>query len=208
MQAFTRAFRRLLYSLLALAVLGGIGYLIYGNYGWVFSKNVRGEVIRNERVTNPTAILSGRLTPEMLYSYAILIRAESGEFVSTSSEDRQWSVVAPGYCVVARLYPYPFWELEKGGTYANARVEKVFDCPGKKPGAAAGQAPGVLPDAVPSAAMSAPQAGAPAGPAAPPAVAAPALAPPPAPSAGAPGGAVGMPAGQSGAPPLPPATKR
>ena len=129
MQAFSRAVRRIIYLVIAVAVLAGAGLFVRDNYGWVFAKTVRGQVVRNERVTNPTAILSGRSTPEMMHSYAILIRSDSGELMNASSEDRQWAVVSPGFCVVAKFYPYPFWELDKGGTYGNARVERVFDCP-------------------------------------------------------------------------------
>ena len=140
MQSFSRVLRRMLYAILAVTVLIGVVIFTRENYGWLFSKTVKGEVIRNERVTNPTAIMGSRATPEMLHSYTVLIRDESGQMVTASSEDRQWAVVSPGFCVVAKFYPYPFWELDKGGTYGNARLERIYDCPGKGP-TEAGRAP-------------------------------------------------------------------
>lgn len=154
MQGFARALRRSIYLLVALALIVSALWFVRDNYGWVFSKSVRGVVVRNERVTNPTALLGARTTPEMMHSYAILIRSEDGELITASSEDRQWAIVAPGYCLVAKLYPYPFWELDKGGTYGNARVERIFECPPDLK-AVASPAGGVSPEGVQPAAREA-----------------------------------------------------
>ena len=141
MQAVSRFVRRTVWVLVTAGVLVGAGWIVTTQYGWLFSKNVHGEILRNERVTNSNSIISGRATPEMLHSYTILIREEAGSMITASSEDRQWAVVASGMCVIAKLYPYPPWELDKGGTYGNARLEKVYDCPGKTPSRPAETAP-------------------------------------------------------------------
>ncbi|MBY0471714.1 hypothetical protein K2X30_11160 [bacterium] len=103
----------------------------FKNYSWVFSRRVDGELLKVERVIPPTAIVSGsNVKPSTLYSFSILIREhKTGEMFSSSSEDRQWAVTENGNCVTAIFFPYPFWQLIKDGTYFNARLEKVKDCP-------------------------------------------------------------------------------
>jgi hypothetical protein len=101
------------------------------NWSWVFAKRVHGEIINVERVTNPTAIL-GKATDSQIHSYAMLIQNEAdGLLYTASSEDRQWQVAEKGYCVDATLYVYPPWNLEKSGTYFNARINQLFRCAGK-----------------------------------------------------------------------------
>jgi len=101
------------------------------NYSWVFAKRVHGEIINVERVTNPTAIL-GKATDQQIHSYAVLIQNDQdGLLYTASSDDRQWQVAEKGYCVDATLYVYPPWNLEKSGTYFNARINQIMRCPGK-----------------------------------------------------------------------------
>jgi hypothetical protein len=101
------------------------------NWSWVFAKRVHGEIINVERVTNPTAIL-GKTTDQQIHSYAILIQNEAdGLLYTASSDDRQWQVAEKGYCVDATLYVYPPWNLEKSGTYFNARINQLSKCAGK-----------------------------------------------------------------------------
>ncbi len=115
---------------LVLLIICGAGVFVFTNYSWVFAKRVHGEILEMERVTNPTAIL-GRGSEELMHSYAVMIRGDDGKIYTASSEDRQWQVARKGYCVEALLYVYPPWNLSKGGTYYNARLDRVELCPGK-----------------------------------------------------------------------------
>ena len=136
MKAVSRALRNLV---LVLCFLGVI-YAIVANYSFVFSKAVRGEVMEVERVIQPTTMIGSSMTAEQMFSYAVLVRAESGEIFSSSSTDRQWAIVRKGFCVETRLYPYPPWDMEKADTYFNARLVKVLpDC--KRIGGFAGETP-------------------------------------------------------------------
>ena len=116
--------------------LMGVGVFLVKYYPWVFSKRVKGEIMDVQRVTNPTAIISGKVTDAQIHSYSVLIKAEDGKLYTASSEDRQWQVASKGYCVEALLYRYPPWDLEKAGTFFNARIMELKECPGKE-----GQAP-------------------------------------------------------------------
>ncbi len=109
----------------------GAAVFVITNYSWVFAKRVRGEIIDVQRVTNPTAILGRGATEEQIHSYAILIQGNDGKMYTSSSDDRQWQVARKGYCVDALFYVYPPWNLEKSGTYYNARLSQLMPCPGK-----------------------------------------------------------------------------
>lgn len=108
-----------------------IGAFIFKNYSWVFSKKVTGKIMNVQRVTDPTALFGSKTTPDQMHSYAILIQGDDGKLYTASSEDRQWQVATPGYCVKALLYRYPFWDLQAANTFFNARVEELFLCPGE-----------------------------------------------------------------------------
>ncbi|HEX4926169.1 MAG TPA: hypothetical protein VFV50_18895 [Bdellovibrionales bacterium] len=114
-------------------VLISSGYVLINYYSFVFARTVTGEIVAVEKITDNTAILSGRqVDPSQLFSYAVAIKGLDGEIVTASSEDRQWAVAQKGQCAEAKFYPYPPWDLDKAGTYHNARLRRLFDCPGQK----------------------------------------------------------------------------
>lgn len=117
--------------LIVVVFLVATGTVLVNYWSFIFAKTVKGEIVNVERVTDPSAIISSRATPEQLYSYSVLIQGEDGKLYTSSSEDRQWQVAKKGYCVKARLYIYPPWDLEKGNTYFNARLLELSVCPGK-----------------------------------------------------------------------------
>lgn len=125
MKAVSRALRVLILVVSLVVIIVTVVY----NWSAVFSKVVRGEVMEVERVIQPTAMIGSNVTVDQMFSSAVLIRAESGEIFSSSSTDRQFAVVRKGFCIEARLYPYPPWDFEKADTYFNARLVKVLaDC--------------------------------------------------------------------------------
>lgn len=98
-------------------------------YSYLFARNVKGKVVGIDRVTQATTIIGGSPIPaNQLFSFAIAIREDNGEIVTSSSEDRQWAVVEKGQCAEARYFPYPPWILEKSGTYFGARLLKLYTC--------------------------------------------------------------------------------
>ncbi len=99
-------------------------------YHYIFSRKITGEVVEVERVTDPTAII-GRVTTAQIFSFAVAIKEKTGDIMTASSEDRQWALVRRGMCVDAVYYPYPPWNLDKAGTYYNARLVRLMECPTK-----------------------------------------------------------------------------
>lgn len=127
--------KKFLYILILLTLLGAVLYLVATNYSYIFSKKIEGQVLELDRVTQPTVVMGSAAVKadNVLYSFAVAIRTDKGEIFSGSSEDRQWSIVQKGLCVVARFYPYPFWDLDKSGTYYNVRMVQLKDCPAGTP---------------------------------------------------------------------------
>jgi hypothetical protein len=117
----------------------GVGILLVSNYGFVFSHDVRGEIIAIERFTAPTTSPNAPAPAESSnpqnFSFAIAVKDGTGEIFHANSEDRQWALAKPGFCVEARFYPYPPWNLERSGTFANVRLTKLMECPGTGVGA-------------------------------------------------------------------------
>ncbi len=127
-------------------------FIVITNYSWIFAKTVEGVVFKVERVTDPTMIVGNSVATNtaVMHSYAVAIQAADGVIYTASSEDRQWSVVVAGCKVKATFFRYPFWELQKSGTFFNARLDDMRDC-------STGTAP-ALPTPAPSAdPQSAPQ---------------------------------------------------
>jgi hypothetical protein len=113
-------------------ILTGVVLVGARYYPYIFARTVEGEVIGVDRVNQQTMIMSDNaksVPNSQLFSFAVAIRDKKGEIVTASSEDRQWAVVQKGQCAVAKYFPYPPWDLQKANTYANARLEKLYDCP-------------------------------------------------------------------------------
>ncbi len=120
-------------------------WFVVANYGWVFSKRVRGEIVNVERVTEQTAILGSRPTDAQMHTYSILIAGEDGRMYTSSSVDSQWQVAKKGFCVEALLYRYPPWRLSLAGNFYNARLVELSQCKTKSGMTVPEDAPAVLP---------------------------------------------------------------
>lgn len=108
-------------------------FLFVKYYSFILAKDVDGTVTGVERVSAESALVApgeSREAQRQLFSFAVAVKNHKGEIFTASSEDRRWAVVTPGSCVVARFYPYPFWNLERSGTFYGARLVKLYDCPG------------------------------------------------------------------------------
>ena len=125
-------------SRVAIVVVVGIivGWFVFTQWSWVFAKSITGRVEAVEKAATPIAVIGDQagghgntVGSRDMFSFAVAIRTDDGKIITASSEDRQWSVVRTGICVHATFYPYPPWDLEKGGTYFNARLKEQFDCP-------------------------------------------------------------------------------
>lgn len=116
-------------SVLLVGVILSSGLVIFQFYGYLFAKTVNGEIMGIERVNLPTAILGvGDVPTAQMFSFAIAIKDPNGEIFTASSEDRQWAVANKGLCAEAKFFPYPPWNLEKGGTFHGARLVRLTDC--------------------------------------------------------------------------------
>ena len=128
--------RRYLTVLLVLLILGFGAYIFVVFYPYIFSKHVVGTIEDVERVQLNVSLMqnsgdsaaNNAISPQ-LFSFSVAIKTPDGEIYTSSAEDRQWAVAQKGQCVEAQLYPYPPWKLMKGGTYFNARLDRLYECP-------------------------------------------------------------------------------
>lgn len=116
--------------ILGFVVLVGLGIVGINYYSFIFSKQVNGVVIDVQKVELSNTILTRQVGDlPYMHSFAIAIKINSGEIMTSSAEDRQWAVVKAGQCVEARFFPYPPWDFQKAGTFFGARLLKLSDCP-------------------------------------------------------------------------------
>lgn len=92
-----------------------------------------GVLTSSERVQLNVALMQTSSSTDTMnpqfFSFAVAIRTDDGEIITASAEDRQWAAAQIGRCVTATFYPYPPWRLEKSGTYSNARLDRMYECP-------------------------------------------------------------------------------
>lgn len=119
--------RRAIWILLLVLVLGGAAWFTITQYSFVFRREISGVVVDVKPITSGLITGGGAISPAA-FSYAVAIRQKDGAIVTSSAQDRQWAVVAPGMCVDATVDPYPPWDLNKEGTYFNARLLQQMDC--------------------------------------------------------------------------------
>jgi hypothetical protein len=149
--------KRAMWMFLLILVVMMAVFLVVTQYSWVFRKSVEGEILEVERVLSTTAVISNGI-PAQAFSFAVAIRKKDGEIVTASGEDRQWAVAKKGMCVDATVDPYPPWNMDKAGTFYNARLLKLMDCHGQLV-----TAPDASPDATNATATPAPAEATPAG---------------------------------------------
>lgn len=128
----TRSFRSPITWFLILLILAVGGWCAIRYYDYIFSERVEGKIIRVEHVNAPTSVIStggGSIPNSQIFSFAIAIEIKGGMVRTASSEDRQWAVATAGQCVVARYFPYPPWQLDKAGTFHDARLLELRNCP-------------------------------------------------------------------------------
>lgn len=109
-----------------------VGVFIFVNYySFLFARKVKGTIVRVERIDMNVAMMQAEANAAVntrFHSFAVAIKEDTGEIVTSSAEDRQWAVAQEGQCAEAVYYPYPPWQLDKSNTYFGARLEKLTDC--------------------------------------------------------------------------------
>lgn len=116
---------------LIIVLLAVSAYVLIAFYPYIFSRRVVGEISAVEKVATPMTVVTmgGQDPSSQIFSFAVGVRDEkTGEIVTGSTEDRQWAVARQGQCAEAVFFPYPPWQMEKWGTYYNARLVRLYDC--------------------------------------------------------------------------------
>lgn len=116
---------------LSLIAILAIAYVLIAYYPIVFSKTIKGKVLKVSKVQDTVAVMGDAQPNSQMFSFAVAIEAEDSIIYTASTEDRQWAAVTEGFCVEAKLFPYPPWNFEKSGTYYNARLLHLKKCDSK-----------------------------------------------------------------------------
>lgn len=118
---------KILVSLLVI-VLAGVALTV--GYPYLFAREIIGTLESVE-----TALPGGTIVTSAdraAFSAGVMVRERDGNYVTFSTEDRQWATLRdkPGLCVRARIFPYGWWNLSRSGTWYNGRLLDVSDtCP-------------------------------------------------------------------------------
>jgi hypothetical protein len=116
-----------LLAIALLLVLAGVITLM--NYSFIFAQHIVGEIVDVKQIDQTPVLLGGGQIPtSQRYTFAVAVKnGNTGEIFTASTEDRQWAVAKTGQCAIAEFYPYPFWDLEKRGTFHKARLTKLCE---------------------------------------------------------------------------------
>lgn len=118
---------KILVSLLVI-VLAGLA-LTFG-YPYLFAREIVGTLESVETALPGGTIVTNSSTAA--FSAGVMVRDQDGNYVTFSTEDRQWATLRDrkGLCVRAKIFPYGWWNLARAGTWYNGRLLDVRDtCP-------------------------------------------------------------------------------
>lgn len=124
-----KTIKRWLVGIIIFALLVGIATLYLIFFPYIHKREVIGPVSGVKSSLESTTLITSSKDPsDKIFSAAVAVKdIKTGEIVTGSTEDRQWGVIKEGQCVKALFFPYPPWNLQKAGTYNNARVISVYE---------------------------------------------------------------------------------
>ncbi len=145
-----KSIHRIFYGIAFICVGILVAYSFTNYYSFIFARKVHGVILSVDRVQLNVSLMqttAGEKMDPQLFSFAVAIREDNGEILTASAEDRQWAAAQRGLCAEAMYYPYPPWKVMKSGTYFNARLDRLYECPDKAttlpppPGSSSAQPP-------------------------------------------------------------------
>lgn len=114
------------FLLITLAVIV-VGLALTWGYPYVFAREVTGTLESVEAALPGGTVVTNASTTA--FSAGVMIREADGNYITFSTEDRQWATLREkqGICVTAKIFPYGWWNLSRGRTYYNGRLLGVRD---------------------------------------------------------------------------------
>lgn len=108
---------------IALIVIVALFFLV-GNptYKLFSQKTYTGTVEACEKL-NPGQVLTGKNINDKVFSFSLSVDVGE-EFITFSSEDRQFASVNKNDKIKFKVFKYPPWNLSKGGTFYGGRLLK------------------------------------------------------------------------------------
>lgn len=122
--------RSLIKYLLTVVILFVVLWVVMSNYSIIFSQTFEGEIVAVEKIEAVPAVIDPNDLSAKALSYVVGIKdSKTGDTVTATSTDSQWSIAKPGQCVNAVFSPYPPWDLARKGTFFGARMTRLYECP-------------------------------------------------------------------------------
>lgn len=111
------------------AIFLGSGGNSVGIYGYLNSRSVTGSLVSVARVAPDGGMIAAG--SDVLIARAVMLKTPNGEYVTFSTDDRQWAALenkdAVGKCVTATIYPYSPISFGKDGTFYGGRLKHIAD---------------------------------------------------------------------------------
>lgn len=113
-------------AILAIVAVVIILFMFCGNtcYKFLTQKTFEG-IVENCEPLNPGQIISGEKLNTKVFSFSLSVDVGE-EFVTFSSEDRQFATVKSKNRIKFKVFQYPPWDFTKGGTYYGGRLLKKY----------------------------------------------------------------------------------
>jgi len=131
MNGFTLIELMIVVAIIAILAGGLLNVGSVGIYGFMNSKHVTGDIVSVTSAIPENGMVVGNGTS--IFSAAVMLKSKNGEYVSFSSDDRQWATLRSkefvGTCVTATVYPYAPWNLSKAGTLHGGRLMSFTNKP-------------------------------------------------------------------------------
>lgn len=114
-------------AIIILVVLGVFVGSCSGCSKILFRKDYTGKVTKIDHLMNGQATVIGKgvSIPSAAFSCAVELNVGS-EFVTFSSEDRQFATVDKDDSISVATFKYPPWNLDKAGTHYGGRLLKKY----------------------------------------------------------------------------------
>jgi hypothetical protein len=112
--------------IIIVVVLIAVAFMFFGNVGYkIFAQKTFEGTVENCESLNPGQIISGKDMNDKVFSFSLSVDV-GDEFVTFSSEDRQFATVKSGDRVKFKVFKYPPWDFTKGGTHYSGRLLKKY----------------------------------------------------------------------------------
>lgn len=113
---------KLVIALIAFVVL----FFLIGNPTYkIFTQKTFTGTVELCEYMNPGQVLTGKDINDKVFSFSLSVDVDN-EFITFTSEDRQFASVKRNDQIKFKVFKYPPWNISKGGTFYGGRLLKKY----------------------------------------------------------------------------------